>query len=152
MWIVCLVWYLHSVYSLELLRAPQGVPKLWPNPASPGTSPKEKLNSLQSKIQSFMIHTWIMVSSWCVYYPLSVSWLYFCVLFWNILSDICRWASWKYDVLVREKQFTGMHWFSQIFQLEKIWIKEEGKERRKKEKYVLYSKLNIWKHCFWCRA
>lgn len=33
--------------------------------------------------------------------------------FCYVLSDICRWAGWKCHVLVREKQFKEMHWFSQ---------------------------------------
>lgn len=68
-WLLCTArgcelcaWFGACTACAEFLRVSQGVPKLWPNPASPGSpsspaSPEEKLilSSLQSQIQSWNI-------------------------------------------------------------------------------------------------
>lgn len=55
--------------------------------------------------------------------------------FCYVLSDICRWAGWKCHVLVREKQFKEMHWFSQKkFIWKRFGSRKKGKRGGKKKK------------------
>lgn len=107
------------------------------------------LRFLQSKIQSFMTHFWIMVSSLGFYYPLSVSQLYFCGVFCHILCDICRWAGWKYAVLVHRDTLV----FTKILARRDLDLgRRESRWDRGGSREALYSKWNIGKHWFWCRA